>query len=68
MKRLTGVKENRHKVTRGVGWDSAIADAENRLSIAQERVGTLRQVLADFKEMKRKGERWPGDSATQTQN
>lgn len=65
MKRVTSVKTNRNTVKHSSGWDGAIADTADRLSFAQERVDTLRDILASFKEMKAKGVRWPSASATQ---
>ena len=56
--RVTDVKKKRKKVKQ-IGWDKAIADAENQIAIATERLHRLREIVAEFKQMKESGQPWP---------
>jgi hypothetical protein len=64
MRRITSVKENRHKVKQMFGWDEAIAEAQRKLDTAKERVRTIQHAIKQLCSMKASGDRFPDDSAT----
>lgn len=45
------------------GWDKVISSAERQLAAINQRAAGLRQVIEDFKQMKKEGMPWPGDTA-----
>jgi len=45
-------------------WDEAIKDAQNQLVEAKRRVFRLEEAIVAFKENKKRGESWPGESAS----
>lgn len=42
------------------GWDRAICEAERQIETAQEKIKRLRLSIETFKEMRAKGEPFPG--------
>ena len=65
------VKSN--KVTRAENnpksnkWDAAISDAERQLARINQRAAGLRQIIADFKRMRKQGTSWPGEASSRKQ-
>ncbi len=60
----------KHKIRRkmnnlsGGGYEAAINDAKRQLSAINLRAAQLREVIANFKRLKRSGHPWPGDHTT----
>lgn len=62
-KKVIRAKSNR----KSKKWDAVISDAERQLARINQRAAGLRQIIADFKRLRKQGIPWPGEASSRKQ-